>query len=354
MIYKKLSQRQKTLASSFADAPWAIALTVVGAYSGLPLPSVATPVLDQSALSSVSTATSAAPTPPSSLRLQFAQTQGQPTGRGAPGKGARQGGASRAQNPPKDRGAPGNDGRQGGASRSQNPPKDRGAPAPGQRTGGASRGMCPSTNKRLTALVPIISATPDRSQNPILTATPAGSVLGLTVASHPTFWVYSPYSLTSEHSVEFILQDDQGNVIYQTSLSASVSTPGVVGFKLPDSVPPLQVNKRYNWFFSIACDRKPEETPNELDEPTKIVVSAWVERIALEPSLQRELEQATPAQKALIYHKAGIWHEALTTLAELRRQQPNEATLKEEWEQLLRSINLEAIAPEPITAKLLP
>lgn len=331
-MYKKLSQRQKTLTSRVADAPWAIVLTVVGAYTSLPLPSLATPVLDQSALSTVSTATLAAPTLPSSLRLQFAQTQ----------------------NPPTDRGAPGKDARQGGASRSQNPPKDRGAPAPGQRTGGASRGSCPSTSKGLTALVPIISATPDHSQNPILATTPAGSVLGLTVVSHPTFWVYSPYALTPEHSVEFILQDNQGNVIYQTSLSTSVSTPGVVGFKLPDSVPPLQVNKRYNWFFSIACARQSDTTPIDPDEPTKIVVSAWVERITLDSSLQAELEQATAAQKALIYHKAGIWHEALTTLAELRRQQPNDATLKEEWEQLLRSINLEAIAPEPITAELLP
>ena len=330
MIYKKLSQRQKTLASRVADAPWAIALTVVGAYSGLPLPSVATPAQDLSALSTFSTATSAAPTPHSSLRLQLAQTQKQEAERGAPAS------------------------RQGGASRAQNPPKDRGAPAPGQRTGGASRGTCPSTSKRLTALVPIISATPDHSENPILAATPAGSVLGLTVVSHPTFWVYLPYALTPEHAVEFILQDDQGNVIYQTPLSSSATTPGVAGFKLPDSVPPLQVNKRYNWFLSIACDRKPEATPNELDEPTKIVVSAWVERIALDPSLQRQLDQATPAQKALVYHKAGIWHEALTTLAELRRQQPNDATLKKEWEQLLRSINLEAIAPEPITGELLP
>jgi hypothetical protein len=202
-------------------------------------------------------------------------------------------------------------------------------------------------------LVPIISATSDKSQHPVLASTPTGSVLGLTVVSHPTFWFYVPYAITSERPVEFTLRDDRDNIIYQTLLSESAITPGVVGLKLPDTVTPLVVNKRYNWFLTMACTR-PSSTSSEQEEPTKIFVSGWVERVTPDPSLQRELDKATPQQKALLYAKGGIWHEAVTTLAELRRQKPNNVTLKEEWAKLLRSINLEAIAPEPITSMLTP
>jgi hypothetical protein len=202
-------------------------------------------------------------------------------------------------------------------------------------------------------LVPIISATSDKSQHPILASSPTGSVLGLTVVSHPTFWFYVPYSITSERPLEFILKDDRDNIIYQTLLSESATMPGVVGFKLPDTVTPLAVNKRYNWFLTMACER-PAPNSSSQEEPTKIFVSGWVERVPLDPSLQRELDKATAQQQALLYAKGDIWHEAITTLAELRRQKPSDVTLKEQWDKLLRSINLEAIAPEPITSMLTP
>lgn len=332
MINTTSSERQKSLTLSVA-VPWAFALTIAGVDASLPLQSVATPVQTSSTpVVSTVTSASAEATQPSSFRLQLVQTPTPQTDRGAPGKNSRRGGGSRAQTPP---------------------PKDRGAPAPGQRTGGATRGRCPVASKRLTALVPIISATPDKSQHPVLANTPAGSVLGLTTDSHPTFWFYVPYSVTSERPVEFILKDDRDNIIYQTLLSESATAPGVVGFKLPDPVAPLEVNKRYNWFLIMACDQS-SSTSSEPTEPTKIFVSGWVERVTIDPSLQRELDKATAQQKALLYAKGGIWHEAVTTLAELRRQKPNDVTLKAEWAKLLQSINLEAIAPEPISSMLTP
>lgn len=300
MIYQYLFPLKKTLA---------IAVTVVGAYSSFSLPSLATPVQRQSDLSGISTVMPERAIQPSWLSLQLSQNGGQSA--------------------------------------------DRGAPAPGQRVGGASRGRCPTSSKYLTALVPMIAATADKSHNPVLASVPTGSVLGLTVTDHPTFWFYFPYSLTSARPVEFILKDDKDNIIYQTELSESGTTPGVVGFKLPDTVPPLEVNKRYNWFFTIACDSN-NSTSSDLEEPNKIFVSGWVERVPLNSALQRQLEQATPRQQARLYANAGIWHEAVTTLAELRRQNPNDATLRQEWANLLRSVDLAAIAPEPITSMLTP
>lgn len=214
------------------------------------------------------------------------------------------------------------------------PPPDNGAPT--QREGAATRGPCIQTKQRLTALVPLVQYPNSSSQE----AT-SQVVLGKTAASRPSFWFYVPYTLTAEHPVEFMLQDEAGNEIYQARLKGSETSPGVVGFQLPSTVPALQVGKRYHWLFSVVCT---QELP--------ILVSGWVERVELNPSLMAQLEQATPSEKVALYQKANLWHEAITTLAQRRRQDPEDAKLKAEWMDLLQSIGLNAIALEPLTAML--
>ena len=293
---KTLVQLQKTLG---------IALSVVGVCGSLPLASQATAIPVPSALSTGSTTTPEQATPPSFLKLQVAQLGKQQVSRRVD---------STFTKPKRLR--------------------DRGAPAPGKRIGGGSRGGCPRANQFLTALVPVIPNTPN------------DSVLGLTFTNRPTFWFYLPYSFSSTRPVVFALKDERENIIYQTELSGPGTRPGVVGFKLPENVQPLEVNKRYKWHFTIYCDRE------ELSDFRS--VEGWVERVALDRSFQQELAVATPQQKALLYAREGIWHESVTTLAEQRRQKPNDDTLKQEWDKLMQGVDLGAIAPEPITSMLTP
>jgi hypothetical protein len=52
----------------------------------------------------------------------------------------------------------------------------------------------------------------------------------------------------------------------------------------------------------------------------------------------------------MLYAASGIWENAITTLADLRRQKPNDPTVQDYWEQLLTSVkHLEEanIAQEP-------
>lgn len=340
MIYTKLSQLQRTLA---------ITLAVVGTCITLPLPGQTIRANAESAQAGASTLVPA-PLASSSLLLP-SQTVAQSLL--TPSRGqvtpfnpffkvqVAQAQSSQANRlviprPRPDRGR---------QVQAPPPPPPVGAPADGQRVGGASRGNCPRVSKPLTALIPVISATRTKSQNPNLARVPAGSVLGLTVAERPTFWVYYPYSATSSHSVEFVLQDEQGNEIYQTLLSDAGTKPGVVGFQLPSTAPALDMNKRYRWFFSVYC---------EPDDSTPTYVSGWVQRVPLDPSLKRQIEQATPQQRVALYNQADIWQEAVTALAELRRQKPNDARLNEEWVKLMQSIDLASIAPEPVTSMLTP
>lgn len=214
------------------------------------------------------------------------------------------------------------------------PPPEGGAPT--QREGAATRSPCPQVKNPLTALVPLVQKTASNGQG-------ANSkvVLSKTAAERPSFWFYVPYTFTPAHPVEFSLRDEAGKDLYQAKLEASQTAPGVVGFELPSTAPALEVGKRYHWYFSVNCNSE-----------ASVVVAGLVERVALNPSLLPQLEQATQTEKFALYQKADLWHEAIATLAQLRRQNPEDAKLKAEWSNLLQSIDLNAIAPEPITAML--
>ncbi len=217
------------------------------------------------------------------------------------------------------------------------PPPDRSAPT-GRSQGGASRGECPEVSKPLTVLVPATQKTLGEKHGSHSASTAWESVWGLTVAESPTLWFYVPYSLTAKLPIEFVLQDDKDNYVYKTTFTASQTQPGIVKLRLPSTVAPLEIGKMYHWYFIIDCD--PDAPP---------LVEGWVQRIAPPPTLTSQLQKATPRERIALYAANGIWHDALTSLAELRSANPQDATLTADWVSLLESVGLDAIAREPMS-----
>lgn len=192
----------------------------------------------------------------------------------------------------------------------------------GRRRGGASRCPdCKNINLPLTALVP-----GDNSK----------SFLALTSTEYPTFWFYVPYALTPEHSVEFVLQDAADNYIYKTTFTAPGTPVGVVSIPLPADGAPLEIGKRYHWTFLIQ------------DPSNFVFVQGFVQQVTQNSTLTSQLKAATPQERIALYAANGIWHETLTTLAELRRMNPEDARLAADWVNLLQSVGLDNIATEPI------
>lgn len=216
------------------------------------------------------------------------------------------------------------------------PPNRR---APGRRKGAASRGECPSVNKPLTALVP--STEEFSGEGKELAVTAAESVLGLTTAEHPTFWFYVPYELTSERPVEFVLLDDQNNYVYKSTFTATGASPGIISFRLPSTATPLEFGKMYHWYFLVNCN---------LSNP--VFVEGWIQRTTLSPVLIQQLEAATPRERVALYAANGIWHETLTTLAELYRAAPQDTRLAADWTTLLQAVDLDNMTSEPLGSVL--
>ncbi len=213
-------------------------------------------------------------------------------------------------------------------------PPTNGEPKQSGTTG--TRGGCASAKGSLPFLTPL---TPGTIQG--LTEKKEVTVSEyptLTISEYPTFFVYVPQ--TSAQRVRFVLTEKTSHEIYKTF--PLPSTPGIVSVTLPADKPPLEIGKIYKWSFSIIC--KPGE-PSQ-----NITVYGWVKRTEPNPALVKALEKATPLERAALYGEYGIWHETLTTLANLRRSQPEESTLVVTWTELLKSepVKLSAISQAPL------
>ncbi|MEN9216949.1 MAG: DUF928 domain-containing protein [Gloeomargarita sp. HHBFW_bins_162] len=193
---------------------------------------------------------------------------------------------------------------------------------PANREGGAARGaVCPFSNQRLTALLP-------------------SSNLGLTASARPSLFFYMPP--TEGRSVEFLLLDSRGAELYQST--TRINQSGIVRMDLPSNAPELVVGQSYQWYLSVICDPK--------DRTADLYVQGWVQRVAMPDSLQQQLQKAPASEHPYIYASAGLWHETLASLMELRQAQPGNANLQADWMSLLSMEGLDKIAQEPFAGKL--
>lgn len=212
-------------------------------------------------------------------------------------------------------------------------PPDRGAA--GTRGGSASRGC--SGAQPMMALVPVYEGTTSQ-------ASPITQVWGLTTAELPTFWFFIPYQKASIKTMEFVLKDETtkpSKTIYRSPITPP-EAPGIMSVKLPSNVNVLQVGKSYNWFMKLKVDCNPQ-LPAQLE-----YTEGWIQRVNPDSKLAVNLTGASPQQKATLYAENSIWHDALTTLAELRLEKPKDAALMADWNGLLKSVGLENVANQPL------
>jgi hypothetical protein len=203
------------------------------------------------------------------------------------------------------------------------PPK-RGLPP--ASAGGATRGSsyCVQKNQLLTSLIP--------KEN-----------IGLTFSERPTFFWHVPASSVKTAQFVILAESNKNNidddVVYETTLTLP-NKPGIMKVTLPANATPLKVGQRYHWYLTLVCDEKnPSKNPN---------LEGWVERTQPEAKLSKALEQADLRKRPTLYAEAGIWHEALTSLVELRCAEPNSLKVRNDWRQFFQSVNLGNYASEPI------
>ncbi|MBD2041066.1 DUF928 domain-containing protein [Microcoleus sp. FACHB-672] len=202
------------------------------------------------------------------------------------------------------------------------PPKGIGTP---ETVGGGTRGgKCEQDEKSavplLTALMPDLI--PDTAE------------FGVTVSESPQFFVYLPE--TSARKAEFVLKDENEKDLYRSEDIPISGQSSIVSVSLPKEQIKLEPGKNYHWYFSVIC--------NPDNRRKDIFVEGWTQHTEMSLEVASQIQKAAPQERAKLYAEAGIWHEAVATLAELRRETPDDPALAQEWQTLLESAGLKQMA----------
>lgn len=149
---------------------------------------------------------------------------------------------------------------------------------------------------------------------------------GTTLAERPSFLVYVPQ--TSASTAEFSLRDYNGRGVYRTTLDLA-NTSGIVSLSLPAEAPPLEIGEQYTWSFTIICD------PNY--RLSDRFVTGTVQRIEFDPTRLHQIQQTSLREQVSLYQEVDVWYDTLAVLFELQRNQPNDPSINETWDEFLQS-----------------
>jgi hypothetical protein len=176
-----------------------------------------------------------------------------------------------------------------------------------------------------------------QGETPLTALTPKDTDIQKTISPRPDFYLFVPP--TSAETFEFILTDATGGDVYVNTLELP-KTSGILQISLPESVT-LEEGQTYDWQVVMSCD------PNDASNIES--VKGQIERIALSEDLKTQIEATDePLKQAELYAQQYLWQDTLMLMVELRESNPAE------WEQLLQSVGLEAIAKARFTNATVP
>lgn len=194
-------------------------------------------------------------------------------------------------------------------------PPSRGAP--GTAGSGASRDDCLKLDSPILQAVTPIAA--DKT------------VGGVTISDRPQFWFYTNFP-SQCFKYEFVLQNDRGRVLVRQPVT-NVPTAVLFAVNLPTTIS-LKPQQTYRWTLQATSLTKPENPV--------VVVTGWVQRVEAPIAPKPSMELARD------YAKAGIWHEAVSTLQCLFKQDPTNLEARELWIAIIRDAGLPSFLEMPM------
>jgi len=106
------------------------------------------------------------------------------------------------------------------------------------------------------------------TQEPLLALLPPSGILE-TTESYPRLWFYIPAHVHMSDA-ELILYDENDTLLVDASFSVAAHRGRILGVDLAHMGlgQPLQINRRYRWFFSLVCSD---------DRAADLVVDGWIQ-----------------------------------------------------------------------------
>jgi hypothetical protein len=182
----------------------------------------------------------------------------------------------------------------------------------------------------------------------IPTAAPEEDRFSLTTDENPVLWVYVYPSddPTTELSLRLYGTDPQTQELLFVRQTFEMPTEaGLMAMPLlPDGDEPLLLDTPYEWALFIQSEDDLASIP---------LSSGWVERTAVADDLMTQIETAEGLDAIALYAEAGLWHNTIDELIELR-QTSDDPAITQAWNDVLSDAGLEAIAIDPILPCCLP
>ena len=170
----------------------------------------------------------------------------------------------------------------------------------------------------------------------------------LTISENPTFlWHFQPLENSVESHRAKVLIFGLIDVATGESNIKNVALPtqgGIMSLTLlpEDGFATLENGKLYEWF--VASYKTEVNGSNECP-----IVFGAIDHRVLTAQKQQELDRLTTAEERWqFYSQHQIWYDALATLEQLRRENPEDPTLKQQWTLMLESVGLRELADRPL------
>jgi hypothetical protein len=226
--------------------------------------------------------------------------------------------------------------------------------APIRTAEGGARGSCParvdSQDQHFTVLI--------QGKDSVLEKDKPVSLASNTVSDFPTFLWYIPkyknehnqkifltfhlYLENYDRQLDYELDRDTTSPIVDKLISVPKESTGIGRFQIPASEIPLEVGKWYSWKVFLSNDA---ETP---DESSQCMAGGYIGRRPLNSDQQAELDAASNlADLWNFYSKEIIWFDAIATLDQMRRNNPEDETIQRRWEAYLGLIGLGHLSQYP-------
>lgn len=174
---------------------------------------------------------------------------------------------------------------------------------------------------------------------------PSKEYVGQTLSGRPTFfWHLSqPVSVPMQFS---LVEDKSGG---KTVLKQQIDSPqpGIIQVEIPQNQPELVTGRLYRWNITLLCNaNRPSEN---------VFLQSWIERVSATPTLKQQLAGArlnrnsTPQQlrdRASIYARSGLWYDAITTLSDALKANPQNTLVQDDFFSLLDQVGLSEVAKQ--------
>ncbi|AFY71375.1 protein of unknown function DUF928 [Thalassoporum mexicanum PCC 7367] len=157
----------------------------------------------------------------------------------------------------------------------------------------------------------------------------------LTIADRPTILFHLPQSEEARIVFKMFEETADGEEsVYYKAFWVDNPKSGIISFQLPEDAPELELDKNYRWWISISA----------LDVPPGQKLEGYIRRIEPTAELSQLNSVADSLEKAATLAQAGVWYDAVATLANLHFADSASAIYTTEWTGLLNSIEYDGVS----------